>query len=105
MWPNSGNSPLLGEKVTQCEGGFRVPCIISWPGIIRPGTLLNDIISHEDTFPTLMAAAGPAKDRVRFSFGIRPSQQIIENRRQQDAENSHSELTSKNCNTKRSSHL
>jgi hypothetical protein len=40
-----------GEKNTQWEGGFRVPCLIKWPG-----TIVNDIGSHEDMFPTLLAA-------------------------------------------------
>jgi arylsulfatase len=47
-----------GEKNTQWEGGFRVPCLIKWPGTIKPGTIVNDIGSHEDMFPTLLAAAG-----------------------------------------------
>jgi arylsulfatase len=47
-----------GEKNTQWEGGYRVPCVIKWPGVIKPGTLINDIGAHEDMMPTLLAAAG-----------------------------------------------
>ncbi|KZS01299.1 Uncharacterized protein APZ42_002087, partial [Daphnia magna] len=40
------------------EGGYRVPCMIKWPGTIKPGTIVNDIGSHEDMLTTLVAAAG-----------------------------------------------
>jgi len=40
------------------EGGFRVPCLIRWPGKIKPGSVENGIISGLDWFPTLVAAAG-----------------------------------------------
>jgi arylsulfatase len=57
-WPDGGQSPFRGEKNTNWEGGFRVPFVIRWPGVIKPGTILNDIFSHEDMLPTLVAAAG-----------------------------------------------
>jgi arylsulfatase len=47
-----------GEKNTQWEGGYRVPCAIRWPGVIKPGTIINDIGAHEDMLTTLLAAAG-----------------------------------------------
>ena len=58
MWPDGGYAPFRGEKGTSWEGGFRVPCLIKWPGKIKPGTELNGIHSHEDLFVTLAAAAG-----------------------------------------------
>jgi arylsulfatase len=57
-WPDGGQSPFRGEKNTNWEGGYRVPCAIRWPGVIQPGTVLNDIFAHEDMLPTLLAAAG-----------------------------------------------
>lgn len=57
-WPDGGSSPFRGEKGTTWEGGFRVPTAIRWPGVIEPGTVYNDIFSHEDMMPTLVAAAG-----------------------------------------------
>jgi arylsulfatase len=57
-WPDGGQSPFRGEKNTNWEGGYRVPCMMRWPGVIKPGTILNDIFSHEDMLPTFMAAAG-----------------------------------------------
>ena len=57
-WPDGGTSPFRNEKATNWEGGYRVPCAIRWPGVIKPGTVLNDVFSHEDMLPTLLAAAG-----------------------------------------------
>jgi arylsulfatase len=57
-WPDGGTTMFRGEKNTQWEGGYRVPTLIRWPGVIKPGTIVNDIGSHEDMLPTLLAAAG-----------------------------------------------
>jgi arylsulfatase A-like enzyme len=57
-WPDGGTTVFRGEKNTNWEGGYRVPCAIRWPGVIKPGTVINDVVSHEDMLPTLMAAAG-----------------------------------------------
>ena len=57
-WPDGGTTPFHGEKGTTWEGGFRVPMLVRWPGVIKPGTIINDIISQEDWMPTLLAAAG-----------------------------------------------
>ena len=57
-WPDGGTSPFRGEKNTGWEGGFRVPCAIRWPGVIKPGTVDNNIYAMEDMLPTLVAAAG-----------------------------------------------
>jgi arylsulfatase len=57
-WPDGGMTPFRATKGTVYEGGFRVPCIIRWPGHIKPGSVENGIVSGLDWFPTLMAAAG-----------------------------------------------
>jgi len=57
-WPDGGTTPFRGEKGTTWEGGFRVPQMVRWPGVVEPGTVINDIFSHEDWMPTLLAAAG-----------------------------------------------
>jgi arylsulfatase len=57
-WPDGGTTVFRGEKNTNWEGGYRVPTLIRWPGIIKPGTVINDIGAHEDMIPTLMAAVG-----------------------------------------------
>jgi arylsulfatase A-like enzyme len=57
-WPDGGTTPFKGEKNTNWEGGYRVPCAMRWPGVVKPGTEINHITSHEDFVPTLVAAAG-----------------------------------------------
>jgi arylsulfatase len=57
-WPDGGTTMFHGEKNTNWEGGYRVPCAIRWPGVIKPGTIVNEIGSHEDMLSTLLAAAG-----------------------------------------------
>ena len=57
-WPQGGNHPYRGEKGLTNEGGFRVPLLVRWPGVVKPGTIINDIFSHEDWMPTLLAAVG-----------------------------------------------
>ena len=60
-WPDGGTTRFRGEKNTSWEGGYRVPCMIRWPGVIEPGTVINEIGSHEDILPTLLAAVGNGK--------------------------------------------
>jgi arylsulfatase len=57
-WPDGGTTPFKGEKNDNWEGGFRVPLLVKWPGVIEPGRKSNQIISHLDWFPTIMAALG-----------------------------------------------
>ena len=57
-WPDGANTPFRSQKDTNWEGGWRVPAFIRWPGKIKPGTVLNDIVSHQDMLPTLLALAG-----------------------------------------------
>lgn len=57
-WPDGGTTMFRGEKNTQWEGGYRVPTLIRWPGVIKPRTVINEIGAHEDMLTTLLAAAG-----------------------------------------------
>jgi arylsulfatase A-like enzyme len=57
-WPDGGSTPFRGEKATNWEGGYRVPTLIRWPGVIKPGTVYNEFFAHEDFLPTFAAAAG-----------------------------------------------
>ena len=57
-WPDGGTTPFKGEKATNWEGAFRVPTLIRWPGVIKPGQVINDVCAHEDLIPTFAAAAG-----------------------------------------------
>jgi arylsulfatase A-like enzyme len=68
-WPDGGNTPFHGEKGTTWEGGFRVPAVVRWPGTIKPGTVINAIMSHEDWAPTFLAAAGDADIKEKLKKG------------------------------------
>jgi arylsulfatase A-like enzyme len=57
-WPDGGITPFRSEKDTNWEGGWRVPCVMRWPAKFKAGTILNDIVGHQDMLPTLLAAAG-----------------------------------------------
>jgi arylsulfatase A-like enzyme len=57
-WPDGAMTWFRSEKNTNWEGAFRVPCLVRWPGVIKPGTVSNEVMSHNDWIPTLCAAAG-----------------------------------------------
>jgi arylsulfatase len=57
-WPDAAMTPFRSEKNTNWEGAFRVPCVVRWPGVIKPGVVCNEIVSHMDWLPTFLAAAG-----------------------------------------------
>ena len=70
-WPDGGTSPFRGEKNENWEGGYRVPTVIRWPGVIEPGTVNNDIFSHMDMIPTIMAAVGVPDVKEQLLKGMR----------------------------------
>ena len=57
-WPDGAMTPFRSEKNTNWEGAFRVPCLVRWPAVIKPGTVTNELMSHNDWIPTLAAIAG-----------------------------------------------
>lgn len=57
-WPDAAATPFRGEKNTNWEGGWRVPCAVRWPGVIEPGSVSNGVVHHMDWLPTFVAAAG-----------------------------------------------
>ncbi len=69
-WPDGGMTPFRSEKNSNWDGGYRVPALISWPGVIKPGTQINDIASMEDVLPTLMAAAGDPQIKEKLLTGV-----------------------------------
>lgn len=69
-WPDGGTTPFRGEKNTQYEGAYRVPTMIRWPGVIKPGTVINNICAHEDMLPTLLAAAGAGDVKSNLLNGL-----------------------------------
>jgi arylsulfatase A-like enzyme len=54
----TSNRPLRGGKATIFEGGVRVPCVIAWPGLTKPGSRSDAIIQSEDFHPTFLAGLG-----------------------------------------------
>jgi len=68
-WPDGGTTPFRGEKGTNWEGSYRVPALIRWPGTVQPGTVINDLVAHEDWLPTLLAAAGTPEIKEKLQQG------------------------------------
>jgi arylsulfatase A-like enzyme len=69
-WPDGGNQPFRGEKGVTYEGGFRVPMLVKWPGVVKPGIVVNDIMAMEDWLPTLVAAAGEPDMKDKLLKGV-----------------------------------
>jgi len=60
-YPDGGVTPFAGGKLTTWEGGMRAPCVIRWPGVIKPGTIFNQIFASLDWLPTFVEIAGGPK--------------------------------------------
>jgi arylsulfatase A-like enzyme len=60
-FPDGGVTPFKGSKMTTWEGGMRAPMVIRWPGVIKPGTVMNDIFASLDWLPTFVNIAGGPK--------------------------------------------
>ena len=71
-WPDGAMTPFRNEKNTNWEGAYRVPCVVRWPGKIKPGTVSNEIVAHHDWLPTFLAMAGDAevKDKLLKGYTI-----------------------------------
>ena len=68
-WTDGGTTPFHGEKNSSWEGGYRVPAMLRWPGVVKPGSEINAIGSHEDWLPTLVAAAGEPQIKEKLLAG------------------------------------
>jgi arylsulfatase len=60
-YPDGGTTPFKGSKMNTWEGGMRAPAVMRWPGVIKPGTVKNDIFASLDWLPTLVNIAGGDK--------------------------------------------
>ena len=71
-WPDAAMTPFRNEKNSNWEGAYRVPCIVRWPGHIKPGSVSNDIVAHLDWLPTFLAMAGDtqAKDELLKGYKV-----------------------------------
>ena len=70
-WPDAAMTPFRNEKNSNWEGAFRVPAMVRWPGHIKAGTVSNDIVSHLDWAPTLLAAAGVPDVKEQLLKGMK----------------------------------
>jgi arylsulfatase len=68
-WPDGGTTPFRGEKNENWEGGYRVPMMLRWPGVIEPDQISNEIISQMDWIPTLLAVAGNPNIKEELKAG------------------------------------
>jgi arylsulfatase A-like enzyme len=67
-WPDGAMTPFRNEKNTNWEGAYRVPCVVRWPGKIKPGSVSNEIVAHHDWLPTFLAMAGDADVTDKLSL-------------------------------------
>lgn len=70
-WPDGGMTPFRNEKNSNWEGAFRTPAVIRWTGKIKPGSICNQMMSHLDWLPTLLAAAGDPEIKSKLLLGYR----------------------------------
>nr|WP_199772861.1 arylsulfatase [Ensifer adhaerens] len=70
LWPDGAQTMFHGEKGTTWEGGFRIPMMVRWPGVVKPGSQINDPVTLMDWLPTFAAAAGigDVKEEMKAGF-------------------------------------
>jgi arylsulfatase len=69
-WPDAAMTPFWSEKNTNWEGGWRVPAMVRWPGVVEPGTISNAVTHHMDWMPTFLAAAGRPDIKEELLDGV-----------------------------------
>src|SRR5215472_6781053 len=60
-FPDGGVTPFKGQKGESWEGGYRAPCVIRWPAVIKPGTVFTEMFASLDWLPTLVEIGGGPK--------------------------------------------
>jgi len=78
-WPDAGVTWFRSEKVTNWEGAFRVPLFVRWPGKIAAKSVSNEIMSHLDWVPTLMAAVGEPDIKEKLKKGHKAAGKTFKN--------------------------
>src|SRR6201987_4260224 len=77
-FPDGGATPFKGGKLSTWEGGMRAPMVIRWPGVIRPGTVKNDMFASLDWLPTFVnIAGGPKGDGLKKQIEAGQSPGIV----------------------------
>jgi len=70
---NGGWKPtewLADKKGSLLEGGLRVPMAVSWPGVIKGGTMCDTPVTSMDFFPTFVHAAGGSTEDIPQMEGL-----------------------------------
>ena len=70
LWPDGAQTMFHGEKGTTWEGGFRIPMMVRWPGVVKPGSQINEPVTLMDWMPTFAAAAGIADVKEEMKAGF-----------------------------------
>jgi arylsulfatase len=68
-WPDAGMTPFRNEKNSNWEGAYRVPAMVRFPGKIKAGAVSNEIVSHLDWLPTILAMAGEPEIKEKLKKG------------------------------------
>jgi arylsulfatase A-like enzyme len=76
-WPDAGMTPFRNEKNSNWEGAYRVPAMVRWPGKIKPGSVSNEIVSHMDWLPTLLAIAGESEIKEKLKKGYKAGEKTF----------------------------
>ncbi|HAT59830.1 MAG TPA: arylsulfatase, partial [Opitutae bacterium] len=64
------NSPLRANKGSNYEGGLRVPVIVKWPGVNKPGSISDEPVISTDFYPTILGATGLPKRPLQHVDGV-----------------------------------
>jgi arylsulfatase A-like enzyme len=75
-YPDGGAEPFRGEKGSTWEGGFRVPAMVRWPGVVEPDSVINDVTHHMDWLPTFLTAAGEPGIDAKLKKGHRVGDKV-----------------------------
>jgi arylsulfatase len=76
-WPDAGMTPFRNEKNSNWEGAYRVPAMVRWPGKIKPRSVSNEIVSHMDWLPTLVAMAGEPDIKGKLKEGYKAGEKTF----------------------------
>ena len=77
-WPDGGTTPFRGEKNTNWEGGYRVPAMVRWPGLVPPRTEINEIFSAEDWAHDAGRRGRRARRQEQAAAGLRCGRQELQ---------------------------
>ncbi len=77
LWPDGAQTMFHGEKGTTWEGGFRIPMMVRWPGVVKPGTQINDPVTLMDWLPTFATAAGIADIKEDMKKGYQAGEKTF----------------------------